>query len=273
MKQLLIFFALSSSIALGACGPQALTLAETLQALDESALENQALTSSSGTVEISTHFTIGQAVEAAADELRDFIQSQLPCAEISVEGAKLTVEYGVHTGNCTFHGQTYSGSHSVEIVSAQQGEIEVHHEWDALRNARVEVSGTADVTWSSAESSRRVVHELNWIRLRDDKQATGSGDRTQTALPAGILEGIGIQGSRQWSSDTGDWNLDIDGVEVRWIDPVPQAGTYELSTPFDGKTATFRFERVDEDTIAVTVESGRRSFTFHVNKAGTVTEQ
>ena len=273
MKHIVILLALFASVALAACNPQGLTLAETLQALDEVGMENQALTSSSGTVEISTHFTIGQAVEDAADEVRAFIQSQMPCAEVSRDGAKLTVEYGVNAGNCTFHGQTYSGTHSVEIVSAQQGEVQVHHEWDALNNGRFEVSGTADVTWSSAEGSRRVVHELNWTRLRDDKQATGSGDRTQTPLPAGIIEGIGIEGSRGWSSDTGDWTLDIDGVEMRWIDPVPQAGTYELATPFEGKSATFTFERVDEDTIAVTVESGPNSFSFNVNKAGTVTEQ
>ena len=273
MKDTFILFALLASIPLAACNPQGLTLAETLQALDEVGMEGQALTSSSGTVEISTHFTIGQAVEDAADELRAFIQSQMPCAEVSRDGAKLTVEYGVNAGNCTFHGQTYSGSHSVEIVSAQQGEIKVHHEWDALRNAKVEVSGSADVTWSSAEGSRRIVHELSWTRLRDDKQAIGNGDRTQTALPAGIIEGIGIEGKRGWSSDSGDWTLDIDGVEMRWIDPVPQAGTYELGTPFEGKTATFRFERIDEDTITVTVESGPNSFSFEVNKAGTVTEQ
>ena len=77
----------------------------------------------------------------------------------------------------------------------------------------------------------------------------------------------------RWSSDTGDWTLGIDGVQMRWVDPVPQAGTYELTTPFEGKTATFTFDRLDEDTIQVTVESGPNSFSFNVNKAGTVTEQ
>ena len=273
MRHVVILLALFAAVAVAACNPQGLTLAETMQALDEVAMEGQALTSSNGTVEISTHFTIGQAVEAAADELRAFIESQLPCAEVTRDGAKLTVEYGVNAGNCTFHGQTYSGAHSVEIVSAAQGEVQVHHEWDALNNGLVEVSGSADVTWSAADTSRQVVHALSWTRLRDDKQAIGSGDRTQTPLPAGIIEGIGVEGLREWSSDTGDWTLGIDGVEMRWIDPVPQAGTYELTTPFEGKTATFTFDRVDEDTISVTVESGPNSFSFNVNRAGTVSDQ
>jgi hypothetical protein len=60
-------------------------------------------------------------------------------------------------------------------------------------------------------------------------------------------------------------------MEIRWSDPVPQAGTYVLSTPFNGKVLTMSFARVDQDTIAVTVTTGRITFHFNVNKAGTVT--
>ena len=38
------------------------------------------------------------------------------------------------------------------------------------------------------------------------------------------------------------------------------------------KTATWAFERVDEDTIGVTVASGDKSFAFHVSKLGVITE-
>ena len=55
-------------------------------------------------------------------------------------------------------------------------------------------------------------------------------------------------------------------VEMRWADPVPQAGSYTLETPA-GKTLSLGFSRVDADTISVTVTGPRgRSFSFNVNK-------
>ena len=54
---------------------------------------------------------------------------------------------------------------------------------------------------------------------------------------------------------------------MRWRDPVPQAGTYRLATP-KGRSVTLSFSRVDADTIAVTLASGDKSFTFNVNSIG-----
>ncbi len=248
------------------CNPE-LSLQEVQQALEESAQAEQALTFADGVVEINTHFTIGQAVEAAAEELRAFIQSQLPCAEVTRAGARLTVVYGALPGSCTYHGQTFSGSHSVEVVSASPGNLVVHHAWDQLQNQRLSLSGTADVTWSAAEGSRRVEHQLSWTHLEAGHQVTGSGDRTMTALPGGIAEGIAVEGGRRWESPRGQWDLDIDGVQVRWVDPVPQAGSYALETPSGGSLG-MAFSRVDADTIRVEVSTGRRSYTFLVNRLG-----
>jgi hypothetical protein len=52
---------------------------------------------------------------------------------------------------------------------------------------------------------------------------------------------------------------------MRWDDPVPQAGSYTLVTP-DDKTLSLSFSRVDTDTIGVTVEGPKRSFSFDVSK-------
>lgn len=265
-------------VAAAGCGEEALTAKEALMALEEVALSSQAETSSSGTIEIGTNFTIGEAVEIAAEELEEFILSQLPCAEITLEGAVLTIEYGAHPEeDCEYHGQTYTGMHSIEVVSAESGNVVVHHTWTELSNQKVKVSGTADVTWSTAEGSRNVVHQLDWTRLTDGFEVTGGGDRTQTAHPDGLAVGLHIEGSRYWTSERGDWDLAIDGVQFRWIDPVPEQGTYELTTPFKGKsgdfkTATLSFSRVDEDTIAVTIETGDKSFSFNVSKLGKITE-
>jgi len=277
MRVTMIAVAVLAGLALSGCREEALTAGEALQTVEELSLESQALTVSSGTIELTTSFTIGAAVEAAAEELRDFIESQLPCAEITLDGGTHTVEYGALVGECTYHGQTYEGTHSIEIVSAAEGDVVVHHAWTALSNGKVTVTGTADVTWSTADGTRNVVHELTWTRIIDGFEVTGSGNRTQAALGGDIAVGMTIDGDRQWTSERGDWDLGVDGVELRWVDPVPQAGAYEITTPFEGKTenktATVSFERVDDDTIRVTLESGDKSFDFDVSKSGAISEE
>jgi len=247
-----------------------LTWAQAKEAVEESTLSDQATSLVNGTVEISTNFTIGKAVDAAAAELREFISTQLPCAEITLQNATLAIEYGANPGNCTYNGHTYSGTHSVTVSRNDDGDVEVHHTWDALSNTKISVSGTADVTWSLQDKSRNVVHELTWTRLSDGRQGTGSGNRTQSTLEGGILEGIRVNGSRTWEGKSGRWDTAINNVEMRWVDPVPQTGSYVLSTPFD-KSLSMSFERVDEDSIKVTIASGDRSFSFNVNKAGSAT--
>jgi hypothetical protein len=246
---------------------ESLTLGEASEALEEAKLSTQAEMLVGDSVEITTNFTIGAALEAAAQELRDFITTQLPCAEITLDGATLTVEYGALSGECLYNGHHFSGTHIVTIAHNGEGDVQVDHEWIDFTNGEVEVSGTAHVTWSFAEGSRHVVHELDWTRLSDGKSRTGSGDRTQTLLTGGIWEGIEVNGSRAWDGEAGHWDLGIDGVEIRWIDPVPQAGTYTLTTPAD-KTLTMSFERTAANTIHVTVSNGEREFGFDVSTIG-----
>ena len=244
-----------------------LTYAQAKEALEESQLATEAATLLDGTVEISTNFTIGQAVEAAAAQLRDFVASQLPCAEITLSAATLEVEYGAKPGNCTFKGQTYSGTHSITVSRNDQGNVKVDHVWSDITNGKVSVSGTAEVTWNLSAKSRTVVHTLTWTRVSDGRTATGSGDRTQTVLEGGLLEGIKVDGTREWSGKAGTWDLAINDVEMRWIDPVPQAGSYVLRTPA-GRSATLSFARKDTTAITVTVESGDKKFSFDVRSAG-----
>lgn len=260
------------ALSTGACrkeNEEPLTLGEASDALTEASVASQASNLTSGTIEISTNFTIGSAVEKAAEEVRTFVGSQLPCADIQLTGAKLTVNYGAKPGNCTYKGQTYKGQSTVEIQRNEQGNIVVEHTWTDLTNGIVKVSGFATVTWSAQEKSRHVVHELNWTRLSDGRTGKGTGDRTQTALEGGVFEGIRIDGSRSWEGEKGKWDLAIRGVEVRWSDPVPQAGSYVLKAPND-KSLTLSFERLDDTTIQVTLEGPKRTFKFKVRKAGEI---
>ncbi|MFH1764930.1 MAG: hypothetical protein ABIF09_12145 [Gemmatimonadota bacterium] len=107
MRRIFVLALLSLAVVLAGCDRETLTPVEIRQALSEVAEANQALNVASGTVEISTNFTIGSAVEAAAQELRDFISSQLPCAGITLAGAKLTITHGANQGNCSYLGLTF----------------------------------------------------------------------------------------------------------------------------------------------------------------------
>ncbi len=251
----------------GADGP--MTQAEAKEAIDESTIESQASALTTSSIEISTNFTIGEAVQDAAAELRTFIETQLPCAEITLSDATLTVEYGKKAGNCTYRGQTFSGSHSVTVSKNEEAQVLVAHKWTDFSNGRVKVTGTANVTWDIDDQYRRVEHELKWTRLSDGRTGVGTGDRTQKPLPEGLAVGIQVDGSRTWTGPRGKWDLAIEGVQMRWQDPVPQAGTYRLASP-KGRSLVLSFARVDEDTIEVSLSSGERSFKFNVNSLGTV---
>lgn len=244
-----------------------LTSAEARAALEESSVDSQAAALTSSSAEIGTHFTIGMAVENAANELKTFIESQLPCARVTLENATLAVEYGANAGSCLYMGKTFSGTHAISVMRNEMNDVLVHHIWTDLSDGNVTVSGSADVTWSVSAESRHVVYEFDWERMSDSKSGTGTGDVTQTALADGVQTGIEVNGNRAWTGQSGSWNLAIDGVQMRWIDPIPQAGRYTLSTPFD-KEATLTFERLDGNTIKATLESRRNTFSWNVTALG-----
>src|SRR5690348_13523080 len=246
-----------------------LTLGEATSALEQASDAGQAEGLTSASVDISTNFTIGQAVQDGAAELKTFIGTQLPCADITLEDATLTVVYGAKPGNCTYHGHTFSGTHSINLERNEDAQVLVHHEWTDFSNGVVSLDGTADVTWNLTDKTRRMQHESYWTNLKSGRTGTGSGDRVQSVLAGGITEGIQVDGSRSWDGERGHWDLAIDGVQMRWTDPVPQSGSYTLKTPFD-KSVSMAFERVDDDTIQVTVTGPKREFSFNVSKLGEI---
>ena len=249
---------------------EALTAAEASQALEEATIESQGQALASDNVEIATNFTIGGAVQAAAAELQTFVASQLPCATLTLVDHTLTIDYGT-TGTCLYHDHTITGQSQVTIAQNDATQVVVDHKWIALSNGLVKVDGTAEVTWNKVDPSRHVVHDVTIVRLADQKTVDSSGDRLQKPLAGGITEGISVNGTRQWTSTRGSWDLAIENVEMRWVDPVPQAGQYVLTTPAD-KKVTLSFLRKDALTIAVTLAGPKRSFTFDVTKAGDATQ-
>ncbi len=248
-----------------------LTAAEARASLEESAAEAEVSGLTSSSAEIGTHFTIGMAVNDAASELKTFVESQLPCARVTLEAATLTIEYGVNPGACSYMGKTFSGSHSISVMRNEMSDVLVHHVWTDLSDGDAVVTGEADVTWSLAAQSRHVVYTYDWMRESDAREGAGDGDITQTALAEGVLTGIEVNGERHWTGRSGAWDLTVSHVQMRWIDPIPQAGTYTLETPFD-KSADLSFMRIDANTIRATLSSGPNTFAWNVTALGITDE-
>ncbi|HEX3597053.1 MAG TPA: hypothetical protein VHU80_18215, partial [Polyangiaceae bacterium] len=251
-------------LSMAGCRPVGLTSQEAATASDELKVESQSQALTSNTVELGTNFTIGGALEHAADELRAFIASQVSCADVTLAGHALTVEYGAQ-GSCLFHGQAITGEQTITISKNDDDAVVVDHVWTELSNGNVTVSGTAEVTWSKSDVSRHVVHDLKWTRLSDGREGEGKGDRVQRPLAdseGGLAAGFTETGSRSWDGRSGHWSLDIDHLDMRWVDPLPEDGSLTLDTPFD-KTVSATFERPNATTIRVTLEGARGSISIN----------
>lgn len=251
------------ALATTACTP--LTQEEAEEALEEARLHSQALTLIGNTVELSENFSIGQAVEDSIENLHDFYSSQLPCAELTLEEGWLLVDFGAKGDSCQHLGMRFSGRQAVNISLNEENDVIVQHEWTDLENGEIKLNGTATVTWSGADDpSREVIHELAWERLSDGRSAEGSGEQVQRPLGGDLSRGFEVTGASSWRGESGLWELEIDQVQMRWIDPVPEAGQYHLQTPFEDKSLTLGFTRASTRKVVVKATSGYREYSIDV---------
>ncbi|MFT3925050.1 MAG: hypothetical protein QM778_21120 [Myxococcales bacterium] len=255
--------------ALSSCLDPALTRDEAQDAVDSITLATSAETLGYDVIEISTQFTLGKAVEQAAEQLRSFAVSQIPCSNVSLLGTTITVDFGGLDDACTYRGHTYAGvvQYTVEAAS---GMLQVHHEWLGLSNGTTTVDGSADVTWTGADATRHVSYHITATSTDQPGTLDMSGAITQTlldqtpSLTGGTGGGIEINGTREWFIQEGDtWKLDVEHVQARAQDPVPQAGRYRLTTPSD-KEVTMTFGRISATEIRVTVV-GPRNRTYEID--------
>lgn len=256
--------------ALTACVPSDLSVAEMRAAVQETVLQGEGLVLENEIMEITTSFTVGDAVSEIITEVQAFTESQIPCSTVEkVDARTLAIDFGTLDDQCTYEGRTYAGRVQVGF-KLNSGSIDIAHTYEGLTNGDITLDGTAEVTWTA--DVRTVVTDLTFVGERGTVEV--SSDRTQTLLDpeAGASAGVAVEGQRRWGGSAGDWLLDIEGVEWRGMDPLPQAGSYSLLNP-DGKEITMSFSRVDEDTIAVTIESLRGDRMFHVSSTGRVTDE
>ncbi len=236
------------------------------QAMEEIVLTGDAQGLEDGVVEITTSFTIGDGVDSIIAEVRAFAESQAPCSTVtSSDPGSLTIDFGTLEDACTYRGKTYAG---VVTVSWEVGaeDVVVIHDYDGLTNGRVMLNGDATVTWGRA--MRRVQTDVAFEG--ESANVEIESDRTQTLIGE-LGDGIRVAGTRDWTGPSGSWALGIDDVEIRAVDPVPQAGTYTLTTP-DDKVLTLSFSRLDDDTIEVSMTGGFRDRVFLVTAAGQISD-
>jgi hypothetical protein len=164
---------------------------------------------------------------------------------------------------------------TITIGSTTPGELEVLHGWNGFTNGDVTVDGGATVTWSGSDDSRRVVTEHTWSDNADGTTVDVIGDHVSRPLEDGVpvwQSGFTLDGTRDWTSETGDWSLDMADLELRLIDPAPQLGTIGVTNP-DGKSVEIVYERIDDDTIQATLvglRGGDR--VYHISRLGQVEE-
>jgi hypothetical protein len=242
--------------------------AEVNEALQAIVVSQQGAVLTGSAVEVSTSFTLGDAWEQAVENTRDFYESQIPCSEVAVADRTVTLDFGSLDDACTYEGHTYAGIQTLTFDRVEPGLAEVTHGFAGFTDGTTTLDGQASVTWDVSAGTRRVVHDADWT-ASDGEVLAASGDRTQSLVDeaAGVAAGIQIDGERAWTWKGKDWTLDIDGVQVRAIDPVPQAGSYVLTTPRD-KTLTLLFERLDAATIRMTLEGGLEPRVFEVTALG-----
>ncbi|MCA9708319.1 MAG: hypothetical protein KDK70_20890 [Myxococcales bacterium] len=217
-------------------------------------------------IELTTSFTLGQGAQAAAEEIRDFVRSQVPCSTVTLEPGLVSIDFGDLSDSCTYRGRTYAGVITVQVELPGQG-AHVVHTYEGFTGGRVTMDGQSVVDWNGGE--RHIVTDLQFTSA--ERTVDVQSDRTQTFSLCEDAEAVcvHIEGSREWTTPRGQWQMTIDDVHARSIDPVPEAGTYTVVNPED-RVIGLHFARLDEDTIRVEVTGGRRDLTFDVTAAGQV---
>ncbi|MEM6989947.1 MAG: hypothetical protein AAF721_05605 [Myxococcota bacterium] len=245
---------------------QPATRTEMRAAVAEVALLGDGIGTQTQMIELTTSFTLGQGAQAVAEEVRDFVASQVACSQITVEPGKLTIDFGELGDPCLYRGRTYAGVVTVAFEDTGDA-VMVTHTYEGVTGGRTTLDGTVAVEWNG--NVRHVVTELDFVG--DDGKISVEADRTQTfsACEGVAAVCLAVEGSRDWTGPRGEWEMDIMDVNMRSIDPVPESGSYVLTTP-EAKTVELSFDRVDADTIEVSVEGGRRPFVFRVTAAGQV---
>jgi hypothetical protein len=238
-------------------------------AVQEAALTAQLDSLIAEAAERNSRFDIGQGLDNAAEQLKLQLNHELPCAAVTRQGSVLSVFYdAAGSGGCSWHGRALAGQHSVRVMRNADNEVGVHHEFTDFRDGKLSLSGSADVTWSRLSKSRRVLHSVTFAAL-SGASAGVTGESTGDSTQLTLSDGVRINGLREWQSSRGFYSLDMQAIEQRFSDSVPELGAYELTLP-TADALTLAFGRIDTDNIRVTVQGAQRELSFVVLPDGSI---
>ncbi|MBT3218398.1 MAG: hypothetical protein HN348_04850 [Proteobacteria bacterium] len=269
----LIPFPIVIAVLIG-CEADYMTNAEALEALNESNQSARGEAATREAIEISTDATIGDSVEAYVETLAAFWESQVDCTTVSWDGITVTVDYGDLADNCTYNGKTYAGLVEVAVSHSTLTELDLEHTWTGFNNGDVQVDGSAQVSWDRTSDTSTIHTEHTWTDLDDETSVDVEGDHVWSYIDSDqkILGGLTLNGTRDWTSNSKAWHLDMTSLEIRLQDPVPQNGHIELINP-DHKTLRIDYSRIDESTIEAVISGLRQDLIFHINQAGAIVEE
>lgn len=266
---------LAPLLVVGCVTPSEMTRPEALEALGEVGRSARGAQATSAVIEVSTDFTIGAALEDAAETIADWWASQAPCAQVTLAGNVLTVDYGTLDDDCAWNGRTYAGVNTLTFVSSAPGELEVLHDWSGFTDGVVAVDGGATVTWSGEDLTRRVETSHTWTAVEDGETVDVVGDHVTGPLDASVPwweSGFTLDGERAWTSGGEAWSLVMTGLEWRLVDPAPQTGVIDVVAP-NGAALSITYDRVDEHTISATVTGVQGGpLVFHIDPLGIASE-
>lgn len=192
------------------------------------------------------------------DRMHALIASQIPCSTITTVGEDtLVIDFGTLDDECTFRDRTWAGVVTIAYASEADAVVATH-DFDGITDGRVTIDGSATVTRTG--ESRHIVTDFTFDG--PERGFTVKSDRVQTPLDGD--EGVHIDGTRDFAGEHGERHVDIEGVEVRRGDSVPQAGSFAI-TRGDGRELTMSFARIDDETIAVTVDGPKGERVFEVD--------
>jgi hypothetical protein len=267
---------LAAPVSTTACEFGNLTGVELRAALEEAVESGQVQQLENGVIEITTDFTIGDGVEQVRQHIEEVLVACGSTQVTAMDDVTVLVDFGPADDPCAHEGKLYSGT--VELVIGTDGDsIEVTHVYQDLSNGTYTLNGSQDVRWTGnvlevgAEVERHIVSDLDWHGPRGHVEH--HAERTMTFMDwlEGPAQRIRIDGEHEWQREDDQWHLDVDQVELRLVDPVPQSGSYTLTLP-NGKQAGLLFERIDDDTIEVTMTGARKDHVFHVTRLGVIEE-
>ncbi len=252
---------------------------EQLEALTQAARVQQAEAFAGEVIEVTTPFTLGNGYQAAAEQLREWLESQLPCSTVALTAPPdgypvVSLHLGTLDDACTFHGRTYAGQIDIRLASIdRQGKVVLEHRWIAVTDGEVTLSGDANVTWNQEDDvlTRHVLVSADWTSAAGTLAVESDLEWRPLSGPD-FSDGFVVNGVRDWTDESGrDWSMRADEVAARWVDPIPQSGLLALTNP-DNKDAELTFARIDEDTIRVTLTGGESPRLLDVSRYGAVTE-